>query len=147
MSGSNPAFNAAVFRTNIKAAMQMGAPTATQDRVTFRWTSEKTYAFDDAANHPYSWTATPQTTTSHADVKVDVAVEFPGTDPHEFTSVGEINATKIIVTVLDEDYDDIQGADVIVYGQRTFNIDFVAPPLGLFEVTVYQIYASSEDLA
>lgn len=145
MAGSNSAFDPALFRTKIKQAMAMGAPTSVADRATFRWKAIKTYTSEDPANHPYSWNAVPTTSTQHADVQVDVAIQLLGGDPQEFTSVGELNAQKVELTVLDVDYALVEGANYVLLGQKTYIIDYVAPPIGLFDVTVYQLFLTAED--
>lgn len=146
---TNPAFagfDAAAFRLAIRSTMTMAAPNATADRATFRWSPVKTFGTEDPGHNPYSWTATPSSTTTHADVQVPVAVEFsaPRLASKE-TPLGEFDTARAIITVLDVDYDLIVGADLILLGQNTYEIQFVAPPIGLFDVTVYQIYADARD--
>jgi hypothetical protein len=33
----------------------------------------------------------------------------------------------------------------VLLGQNTYVVDFVAPPIGLFNVTIYQMYCSARD--
>lgn len=146
MAGSNPAFNPATFRTQIKNTMVMGSPNATADKVTFRWKAVKTFSREDEDANPYDWSASPVTSSQHADVKVDVAVELQGTAPTEFVSAGELNSQKIILTLLDVDFVQIEGANFVLWGQKLFHIDFVAPPFALFSVNVHQIFATAVDL-
>lgn len=146
MAGTQQGFDAAGFRDAIRFAMNMGLPETESERATFRWNPARTFTTDDPAGLPYDWTDTPATETVHADVQVPVAIEFgaqaaAGTD----TPVGQIDTSRAVLTVLDEDYQQIVGANEVVLGGNTYDIDFVAPPLGLFEVTVYQIYASARD--
>lgn len=124
----------------------MGLPGATADRATFRWTTQNTYEKHDSSGSPWDFTSVPVVTTSHADVQVPVAWQF---QPSRTTSgtnvVAEFEAPVVIVTVLDEDYEQIIGADLVMMGQNTYEIQYVAPPVGLFEVTVYQIYCRARD--
>ena len=146
MAGTNSAFDAATFRTNIKAAMRMGSPQATQDKVTFRWKAVKTFNRSDGDHNPYDWSATPVSTSQHADVQVDVAVEARTEPTPEYLSMGEVNAQKIVLTLLDVDFSQIDGANEVLWGQKLFKVDFVAPPIALFEVNVYQIYCTAVDV-
>lgn len=146
---TNPAFagfDAAAFRLAIRSTMTMAAPNATADRATFRWSPIKTFSPQDPAHNPYSFTEAPVTNVTHIDVKVPVAVEFsaPRLAAHE-TPLGEFDTARAIITILDDDYALVAGADLVLLGQNTYEIEFVAPPIGLFDVTVYQIYAVARD--
>lgn len=139
-------FDAARFRDGIKFAMRMGMPDATEEVATFQWTPEKTYQTADASGRPYSFTQAPTTTTTHADVVVDVAVEFQRYSSGEGnTSIGEFQTTSVVLTLLDVDFTQIQGSDKVLLGGNTYTIDYVAPPFAMFDVTVYQIYCKAED--
>lgn len=146
MAGTDPRFNAATFRTAIRNAMTMGLPGTTADRATFQWTSRSTYTRQDLDHNPYSWVAPPVTTTSHADVLIPVAWEFSARPTSsQQTDVGEFDATRVVITILDVDYALIVGADKVLLGGNAYEISFVAPPVGLFDVTVYTMYAVAED--
>lgn len=139
-------FDATAFRDAIRNTMVMGLPNATSEKATFRWTTQKTYAVDDPAGKPYSWTAAPATTTTHADVQVPVAWEFSARPASSLdTTIGQFDASRVEITILDVDYEDVEGADQIIMGGNTYNLEFVAPPQGLFEVTVYKLYAIAQD--
>lgn len=144
MVGTDPRFNAAAFRSAIKNTMRMAAPADVSDRATFRWRPARTYTYDDPASRPYNWTATPVSETVPADVQVDVAVEFTGGSERQ-TALGQFDASKVTLTLLDEDYEQVRGADEVLLGGNTYEVDFVAPPIGLFDVTVYQVFCSARD--
>jgi hypothetical protein len=146
MAGTNSAFNATQFRQVIRETMLMGMPNAVQERATFRWDPAKSYPVADPAGNPYDLTSAPTTTTTHADVQVPVAVEFSARPAGSMDTVmGEFDTSRVIITVLDEDYEQIVGADLVIMGGNTYDIQFVGPPIGLFEVTVYQLYALARD--
>lgn len=138
MAGTNPQFNGANFRTQIRFAMNMGAPVNAPDRATFRWLHHKTYAIQDPTTAPYSWDASPATDVSHPDVQVPVAVQLGSVSPQQ-TDLGTFNPSKATLTVLDEDYALVEGADLVLLGQVVYEIDGVRPPEGLFDVTIYTI--------
>ncbi len=138
-------FNATEFREAIRFAMNMGLPQDELQRVTFRWLEQKDFNIEDSEGLPYDFTSSPTITAAQQDVLVDAAVEFLGTSSINGTSIGGFNIPRAIVTLLDEDYDLVEGADEILLGENIYTIDFVAPPMGLFEVTVWQIYCSALD--
>jgi hypothetical protein len=146
MAGSNPAFNAAAFRTAIRNTMTMGSPNNPAERATFRWKIEREFDIDDPAHKPYDWTSTPTNEITHPDVQVPVAVEFSARPSgSNQTQMGEFDTSRAVITILDEDYVKVQGADVILLGGNAYGIQFVGPPMGLFEVTVYQIFCEAVD--
>lgn len=146
MAGSNPAFNQDVFRDVIRTTMIMGTANPTTEKPTFRWNPSKTYTIQDPGGQPYDFTSAPVTTVAPADVQVPVAVEFSARPAGSLeTSIGEFDTSRVIITVLDEDYALIKGADEVLLGGNTYDIQFVGPPIGLFEVTVYQIFAIARD--
>lgn len=139
-------FSASDFRTNIRNTMLMGLP---EDRAlwpTFLWSVKRTYASQDPAGKPYNFSARPVTEVTHDPVRVPVAVEFASnTTLSENLPAGIVETTKVIVTILDEDYAEVKSADTIQMDQSDYRISFVAPVVGLFDVTVYQLYCQTGD--
>jgi hypothetical protein len=144
MAGVDPSFDANFFRAQIQAVMQMGLPSATSDRPTFRWVTTHTYAPGDPVNQPYNWGQGPVTTTAHADVQVNCVVQFAERSP-EGSAMGSFDASKAIITILDNDYALVKGANQVLLGGRTFDIVVVGPPEGLFNVTIYSLYCIARD--
>lgn len=146
MAGTNAGFDATAFREAIRAAMTMGLPNTVADRATFQWTVGHTYAVHDPSGNPYDLSATPATTTTHADVQIPVAIEFTARPASERdTPIGQFDATQAILYALDEDYAQVAGADQVLLGQNVYKVSFVAPPMGLFDVDVYAIYTVARD--
>lgn len=146
MAGTSADFDADAFKEAIRAAMLMGMPNNVSERATFRWTTEKTFSLADPAGSPYDLTATPVTTTAHPDVQVPVAVEFVSrVSTTQFTAAGEFDQARAVITVLGDDYDQIEGADQVVLSGNTYDLIFVAPKMGLFDVDVVQIHALARD--
>lgn len=151
MAGADPNGNfvAADFRSRIQAAMQMGLPNASGDAPTFRWVEDSTYAHADPAGQPYDWTATPTSTpTPIADLAVDCAVQFSG--EISVTEAGEIVQGSAVITLLDVDQQTLVShggrmPDQVLLKGIVYNVDFIPPPQGLFDVDVWTIYCSSID--
>lgn len=144
-AGFGSGFNADKFREAIRATMTMGLPNSPSERATFRWTPVRTYDRESPSKNPYTWTATPTSSDTHEDVQIPVAVEMHSRVLPMDTAVGHFDPVKVVLTVLDTDYVLIQGADIVLLGGNTYDVDFVAPPEGLFEVTVYSIWATARD--
>ena len=144
-------FDAAAFRDAIQFAMNMGLPQATADRITFRWTTQDDFAIEDQAGETYDWTGTPTATSAPDDVQIPAAVEFiPRSTLAGGTGIADFDTPRVVVTVLDTHWpqvtsEDGRRADRMVIGGNTYEINFVAPPLGLFGVTVYQIHGEAVD--
>ena len=154
MAGTDARFPAAKFRTAIKNAMRMGAPEDTNKRVTFHWRVDKTFQRKDSGGDPISWTATPVTVDNPPDVQVDCSLTFTGqksgtrTAP-DGTAVAEFDTTHGVITLLDVDYAQIfsggRRADQVVIDRDTYDIQFVAAPYALFDVTCYDLHIESVD--
>ena len=139
-------FDSTEFRDAIKFAMNMGLPDDETERATFRWTTERTFATADSGGSPFDIHATPVTEVERADVLIDVAVEYGSVRGQDAgTSVGEFTSSRAVITVLDEDYVSIVGADMVLLGGDTYDIKFVRPPIGLFDVTIYQLDCEARD--
>ena len=77
---------------------------------------------------------------------VDYALEFArGTEIQ--TEVGGFDTTKLIITMLDIDFQKIRRAEWASIGRVMYDIDFTGPPMGLFDVTVYQVFLTARDQA
>lgn len=140
-------FDANFFRTQIRETMVMGLPSVSE-RATFVWPEEKTYAVaTDPKGRPYDLGAAPTATTTHPDLQVPVAVEFTGGSVTRtaYTQAGEEDAVRVIITALDVDYVLIKDYPHVLLGENTYKIDYWAPPVALFSVSVYQAYCSAMD--
>lgn len=140
------AFSAEVFREKILETMNMGLPQDEDQRATFRWVPLRDWDVHDRANKPYHWNVAPTTEVLHEDVQIPVAVEFSSNSRNSSeTTIGAFDTPRVIITVLDTHYDDVATANQVILGQNTYRIEFWAPPLGLFDVSVFQCYAVAMD--
>lgn len=146
MAGSDSRFDAARFREAIQFAMSMGAPTETADQATFIWVTQDDFEREDSSGAPWDWTATPTVDNSVPDVvELNVAVEYrAGLGDMTGRAAGQFDNPGAVITVLDEDYDSIVGADQVLLGGDTYVIDYVTQ-VALFEVDVYQIHCTARD--
>lgn len=139
-------FDGDAFRAAIRSTMEMGMPEDTNERVTFRWHTERTYVTADPGGNPYSWDETPASELAHDDVQVPCAVNFSARPAGSVdTTLGQFDTARISLTLLDVDYTQVEGADTVLIDNNIYVIDFVGPPQGLFDVTVYTIFATAQD--
>lgn len=146
MAGTDARFNATQFREAIQFAMNMGAPTETADQVTFVWNVKDDYASEDNTGSPWDWTATPTQDNSVDNVTLtNVAVEyFSGLGDLNARAAGQFDNPTAVVTILDEDYTSVVGANEVLLGGNTYVINYVTQ-VGLFDVDVYQIHCTARD--
>lgn len=152
MAGTNLDFNASEFRAAIKGTMQMGMPTDDAEKLTWYFKRVKAWSPQDPAIRPYDWTATPTVDApadpdnSDGQTIVDYALEFSASSSTE-TDVGRMDTSKAVVTLLDVDYNEVSEADYAMVGSTTYEIEYVGPPIGMFDCTIYQVYLRARDEA
>lgn len=146
------AFSASAFRDAIQFAMKMGSPNQTSDKVTFRWAAKKDYPIADPDKKPYDWTATPSSDVEHADVVIDeVAVELtqPRVGTVLGTPAGQFESVRAVVTLLDVDFDRIDGRtnppDYVLIDSIPYEIRYISSG-ALFDVDIYQVHAVAPDV-
>jgi hypothetical protein len=144
-------FDEAGFRDAIKQTMRMGMPEDPAQRVTWHWKRIKTFTPQDRIKKPYNWTQTAvaddpgNPDEPDGELVVDYALEFTASRREPQTTVGQFSLAQAIVTVMDTDYELIKTADYATIGAAHYVIDYAGPPMGLFAVTVYQIYLRPRD--
>jgi hypothetical protein len=144
--GFGEGFPSTVFRNNIKNVMRMGAPSAVEQRVTFRWPSKKTFVGKtDPSGRPYDLASATSSVVQKEDVQIDCAVEILDRNPTG-TPIGEFNNPRATITVLDVDYETIKGSTIVLIGGNTYNVNYVEP-VGLFDVTIYTLHCQAVDEA
>lgn len=145
MAGSNSGFDADGFREGIRFAMTMGLPEDESQRATFYFAPARTLDGKiDSNDLPLDWAADIVDDDTPDPVTVPVAFEMDSR-ANEQTAAGRFDTPTVTITVLDEDYADIEGASYCVIGDATYDIEFVGPPLGLFDVTIYQLFLRARD--
>lgn len=143
MAGADPGFNAAEFREAIHFAMRMGAAPETDEQVTFHFASTLTYNLPgDGADVPFDPDATV-TRTTPTPVRVDCAIEYYDAE-NQPTNFGLLAPTRLTLTLLDEDYEQVKDAAYVVAHGDRYNYRRTEPPSGLFDVGLYTMHFTSE---
>lgn len=140
-------FNASEFRDAIRNTMMMGLPDSTAERITFKWDTEREYEVTDNSGMPFRWDDDPTTVVEHDDVQIPAAVKFVSraASGGNQTPFGDIDNSRVEITVLDVDFELVRGANKVTFDSNDYYIDFIKPPDGLFDVTIYTLYATAED--
>lgn len=153
MAGTDARFNSDAFRSAIAFAMAMGSQeTNNEVGVEFRWVTRPSFTQQDAGGNPFTWdsaAASPGETTS---VTVLAAVEEVGRDTSSDTSIGLFNTPSVIITLLDDQYERIfdeagRRADIAIFQEAEYEVQYVAPAMALFDVNVYQVHCRARDEA
>lgn len=147
MAQSIPGFNAQEVRDGIRLAMNIGLPPITNDQPLFVWDAPKeTLSTEDEGGTPFVWDAPlpgPEV-APHAPVRVPCAIEY-------FDSAGELQpfgpmaSSHLLLTLLDQEYVQIEGFSRVIIGGNSYEYERTAPPIGLDVVGVWQIHVRSDD--
>lgn len=148
MAGSDPRFPSAKFREGILFAMTMAKPNAVEEQTTFYRDIDGTYVRTDPGNRPYNWGATPTIAPSRDEVIVDSVVDYiPRTSMSDVNAIGEFNVSRAEILIFSEGYEEIKDirATHVKVGGADYRISSVSPPIVLFDVEMYQVYAEALD--
>jgi len=152
--GISATFDPTTFRNAIRFAMQMGSPPDPARRATFIFPSAgKSYVKNGSA------VANPRTDRDGVpldpeirtveipggEVLVDCAIEIQPADADELP-VGSFRPTKAVVTLLDEEFAQVNGCKELRYNGDRYAYGYETEGLGLFDVGVHVLtfYALDE---
>lgn len=151
MAGTSPDFNSSEFRSQIKATMRMGIPGDPNEQLRWHFAPVEVYSPQDPALRPYNWSTPPdEVIPGNPDVPsgwevVDYAMEFAARPADNNSDVGRFDTSRLVITVLDVDYEKIKTADYAMIGNNHYEISFKGPPMALFDCTIYQFYMQARD--
>lgn len=145
-------FDQAEFESAILSTMQMGMPSTETEGLTWHWERDRTWTEQSPGGNPYSWTDTPETDEpgnpeeDDGSVQVPYAIEWSGRPAaSKDTELGQFDASRAVIYLLADGYEQVKTADYAqIHGDR-YEIDLDAPPLGLFDSTIYTIILTAED--
>lgn len=130
--------------------MVIGMPVLEGERPTFYWTPQRSFEYVDAAGNPFDWDAVPDSSITRAPVQANCAYEFSaplGRQGAHETEVGQFNPTTLMITILDEEFEEIRGFRWVEVGpgQEKWYFRFYQPAIGLGDMTVYRITCTAEE--
>ena len=135
-------FPADEFRTAILNTMTMGSPNRAVDKAIFHWESQAQYSIQDRNQKPYDLSpAEPTEDDTPEPVTVLVAVEYIQRNP-SLTGVGEFDKARAVLTILDVEYEKMEGADWVILGGDRYNIKYSTVE-ALFDVDVYTVHCEA----
>ncbi len=145
MAGTNPDFDSAAFRTGIQFVFTMAAPPVGADQVKFYFASTLTYntAHVDGIGVPFDPVSTV-TRSQPAAVSVPCGIEYRD-GRGDITVFGETVPATVHITLLDEDFAQVNGCAYIVLHGEKYKLIHVDPPSGLFDVGIYELTFEAEN--
>ena len=155
MAGTNPNFNAAEVRDALQFAMRMGSPNQVQDKATFYFKQTRVWKDGngdvvlnprlDQDGNPFDPSLTLELEGNDPVVLDEVAVEFSIARPEEL-EVGSIRPTRVELTILDEQWNQIDTAvEVSLQGGSRYYISYEKPVIGLFDMDVHQLVCFAKE--
>lgn len=144
---SLPGFDPDEVRDGIRLAMQVGLPVEPADQPTFVFAPTFAgLAGSDAEGTPFDWRAGRDTPAAPARpaIKRPCAIEFDNGNAL-VEAVGTVYSSRLILTLLDEDYEAVKGFSHVLIGGNTYTYELTEPPMGLVSVGVWRIHVRAED--
>lgn len=144
MAATDPNFDADAFIEGIHTAMSIGFPPDVANQPTFHFAPVITNALPaDAQGVPFDVAGTP-VKTSPAAKRVPCAVEYVD-GQGKVVEFGIMQPSRIVLTFLGEDYEQVRGFDWVVIGANRYFYTNTRPPLGLDVVPLWQVECKAED--
>lgn len=137
-------FDATAVLAGLHLAMGFGEPTRTEDKATFYLpkTGSETPAPEDLHDVPFD--PDVQRTASTNKLAVACAVEFYA-GGQVIETFGAANADKILVTLLDPEYQQVKDFLYVVAGGDKYIRNKTQPPVALGVIDVWQVWADAEN--
>lgn len=139
-------FNADEVRAGLRLAMQVGLPVEESDRPTFYmpvgWSTDGAHNVSEDGV-PFDPDYRPAR-TSRRSVQVPAAVEYTDGDG-KVEGFGILVPSKVVLTLLDEDYEQIKGFEFVQIAGQRFFYSRTESALALIEVGVWRIHCRSDD--
>lgn len=125
-------------------AMDFGSPNNVADKTTFYMPRTST-ASGNVDSHGVPFNASNRRTFSPLiKIVVPCAVEFQDARG-KIETFGIINPSKVILTLLDPDYQKIKGFEYITIGGQKFLYRKTEPPIALGSLDIWNVHCTSED--
>lgn len=138
-------FNANAVRAGLRTAMTVGLPPLASEQPVFympRTMDAPTQNVDSEGvpfNPSYAPTFDPPVTH-----KVPCAIEYVDGEG-KLTGFGVVAPTKVVLTLLDEDYQTVKGFEYVAIAGVRYWYRRTENPKGLISVGLYKVHCQSED--
>ena len=136
------------IRESLRRTMVMGLPVTVAERPTFYFQDASDYLREDLEGSPWDWTATPVVNVHTEPVQVLCAYEYfspLGRQGAFYTEVGEFNPTTLVLTMFEDEFNDVFGFAYVTVGPDDTKWWFRTwkPAISLGALTVYQVHCSA----
>jgi hypothetical protein len=143
-----PGFDADAARQGILNAMSFGEPTRTDDKAWFYFSKTRTStppgAAADQDGVPFDSTAPVLSPDRKPRLQVPCAIDY--VDVAETTETfGSDKAARIVITLLDTEYQRVKGFAYVVAGGDKYVSPTVEPPVALGTIDVWTVHCVAED--
>lgn len=143
-----PGFDASAARQGILNAMSFGEPTRTDDKAWFYFAKARASTPDDAPaddDHvPFDPAVPVASPDSHPRQQVPCAVDYLDAAGQAITA-GDITPSKIVITLMDTEYQRVKGFAFVVAGGDKYLYDKTEPPVALGTIDVWTVHCVAED--
>lgn len=139
-------FDVTRVKDGLHKAMGFGEPTRTADKATFFFVSTTALSDPDTVVDDFGtpFDPTVRRTRVVTSSQVPCAIEFKARgDVTE--SFGVVAATRIQITLLDPEYQEVKGFDYVVVGGDKYIYHSTEPPTALGSLDVWTVWATAED--
>lgn len=139
-----PGFDEARVLEGLHRAMGFGEPTRTEDKATFFFVQNSPPAGPaDAGGVPFDPTDRPTNVAPTKKKTVTCTVEFFDR-AGVMERIGEIRPTRVRVTLLDPQYQEVKGFAYLVAGGDKYLQPKVEPPVALGSIDVWTVWCTAE---
>lgn len=138
-----------LIRDTLRQTMVMGLPVEDAEKPTFYFPLVAVWADHDSEQNPWDWTDAPMATAQRPSVQPICAFEFfspLGRQGAFSTEVGDFNPTTLVVTMLEDEFEAVEGASYATVGpsNQRWYFRFWRPSYGLGDMTVYQVHLGAD---
>lgn len=139
-------FDADAFRDGIWTAMAVGLPPELEDQPAFVTPAPVVDTGDERDSDGVAFDPSKQRTKIGPDTvtQVPAAIEYFDADGTVGT-FGLTTPSKVILTLMDEDYEAVKGFSYVVIGGNKYLYRKTEPPLGMVDVAIWRVHCSTDD--
>lgn len=137
-------FDPTKILTGLHKAMEFGEPTRTDDKATFVSVAVTATPGIDVDEDGVPFDPTQRPARAKTSKTVPCAVEY--NDRADMArSFGILQPTRVKITLLDPDYQQVKGFAYVVIGGDKYVYRSTEPPVALGSIDVWTVYAVAED--
>lgn len=139
-------FDADEFRDGIWTAMAVGLPPELEDQPAFVTPAPIFDTGDerDSDGISFDWAKPRARNGKDVVTQVPCAIEYTDMDG-KIVNFGMVAASKVVLTLLDNDYELVKGFGYVVIGGNKYSYERTEPPIGMVDVTIWRVHCRTDD--